>query len=91
MQDEGSRVLPIVTEGGSHPFTMRWCQLQRLCHKGYRIILDSKPGQSGVLPKHTGEWVGLREEKRCPHVRQLDFSRIDSWQKDIEGLQVDTV
>ena len=34
----------------------------KVCHKGYRIILDSEPGQSGVLHKHTGERIDLREE-----------------------------
>ena len=35
----------------------------KVCRKGYRIILDSEPGQSGMLHKHTNEWIGLREEK----------------------------
>ena len=30
--------------------------------KGYRIILDYEPGQSGMLHhKHVGEWIGSRE------------------------------
>ena len=28
-----------------------------------QIILDSKPGRSGMLHKRTNEWIGLREEK----------------------------
>ena len=36
----------------------------KVCRKGYRIILDSEPGQSGMLHKHTNEWIGLREEKK---------------------------
>ena len=35
----------------------------KVCRKGYRIILDSKPGRSGMLHKRTNEWIGLREEK----------------------------
>ena len=34
----------------------------RVLCKGYRIILDSELGQSGMLHKHTNEWIGLREE-----------------------------
>ena len=34
----------------------------KVCQKGFRIILDSEPGQSGMLHKHTNEWIGLREE-----------------------------
>ena len=35
----------------------------KVCHKRYRIILDSEPGQNGMLHKHTNEWIGLRAEK----------------------------
>ena len=35
----------------------------KACHDGYRIILDSELGQSGVLHKHTNDWSGLREEE----------------------------
>ena len=35
----------------------------KVCRKGYRIILDSEPGQCGMLHKQTNEWIGLREEK----------------------------
>ena len=35
----------------------------KVCHKGYRTILYSEPGQSGMLHKHTNEWIRLREEK----------------------------
>ena len=42
-----------------------------VCRAGYRIILDSEPGQSGTLHKHTNEWIGLREEK--------DVYVFDSW------------
>ena len=35
----------------------------KVCHKGYRITLDSELGQSGMFHKHTNEWIGLREEK----------------------------
>ena len=35
----------------------------KVCHKGFRIIMDSEPGQSGMLHKHTNEWIGLREEE----------------------------
>ena len=62
----------------------------KVCHKGYRIIMDSEPEQSDMLHKRTGEWIGLREEW-CPRFQRLDFSRNDSWQKEIEGPQSDTV
>ena len=32
-------------------------------HEGYRVILDSEPGQGGMLHKHTNEWIRLREDK----------------------------
>ena len=35
----------------------------KVCREGYRIILDSEPGQRGMLQKHTNEWIGLRDEK----------------------------
>ena len=71
VQDEGFRVLPIVTEEGLHrcmnfrvaPVHKALVSASKVCRKGYRIILDSKPGQSGMLHKHTNEWIGLREEK----------------------------
>ena len=43
----------------------------KVCREGYRIILDSEPGQSGMHHKHTNEWIGLREEK--------GFHVFDSW------------
>ena len=71
VQDEGFRILPIVTEDGLHrcmnfrvaPVHNALVSASKVCHKGYRIILDSEPGQSGMLHKHTNEWIGLREEK----------------------------
>ena len=71
VQDEGFRVLPIVTEDGLHRCMNFRVALvhkalvsaSKVCHKGYRIILNSEPGQSGMLHKHTNEWIGLREEK----------------------------
>ena len=71
VQDEGFRVLPIVTEEGLHrcmnfrvaPIHKALVSASKVCRKGYRIILDSEPGQSGMLHKHTNEWIGLREEK----------------------------
>ena len=73
VQDEGFRVLLIVTEEGLHRcMNFRVARVHKalvsaskVCHKGYRIILDSEPGQSGMLHKHTNEWIGLREEKGC--------------------------
>ena len=69
--DEGFRVLPIVTEEGLHrcmnfrvaPVHKALVSASKVCRKGYRIILDSKPGRSGMLHKRTKEWIGLREEK----------------------------
>ena len=71
VQDEGFRVLPIVTEEGLHRCMNFRVALvhkalvsaSKVCRKGYRIILDSKPGRSGMLHKRTNEWIGLREEK----------------------------
>ena len=71
VQDEGFRVLPIVTEEGLHrsmnfrvaPVHKALVSASKVCRKGYRIILDSKPGRSGMLHKRTNEWIGLREEK----------------------------
>ena len=71
VQDEGFRVLPIVTEEGLHrsmnfrfaPVHKALVSASKVCRKGYQIILDSKPGQSGMLHKRTNEWIGLREEK----------------------------
>ena len=71
VQDEGFRVLPIVTEEGLHrcmnfrvaPVHKALVSASKVCRKGYRIILDSKPGRSGMLHKRTNEWVGLREGK----------------------------
>ena len=51
----------------------------KVCHKGYPVILNSEPGQSGMLHKHTNDRIVLREEKGV------------CWQKEIEGPQFDTV
>ena len=71
VQDEGFRVLPIVTEEGLHrcmnfrvaPVHKALVSASKVCRKGYRIILDSKAGRSGMLHKRTNERIGLREEK----------------------------
>ena len=71
VQDEGFRVLPIVTKEGLHrcmnfrvaPVHMAFLSASKVCHKGYRIILESEPGQSSMFHKHTNDWIGLREEK----------------------------
>ena len=71
VQDEGFRVLPVVTEEGLHrcmnfrvaPVHKALVSASEVCRGGCRIILDSEPGQSGMLHKHTNEWIGLREEK----------------------------
>ena len=64
----------------------------KVCHKGYRIIVDSEPAQSGMLHKHTNEWIGLREEKSRLRFRQLDFSGNNgSWEKEVRGCQFDAV
>ena len=100
MQDEGFRVLPIVTEEGMHRCMNFRVALvhkalvsaSKVCRKGYRIILDSELGQSGMLHKHTTERIGLREEKEgCLRFRQLDFAGNDSWEKEVTGRQFDAV
>ena len=71
VQDVGFRVLPNVTEEGLHrcmnfrvaPVHKALVSASKVCREGYRIILDSEPGQSGMLHKRTNEWIGLREEK----------------------------
>ena len=71
VQDEGFRGLPIVTEEGLHrgmnfrvAFVHRaLVSVWKVCRKGYQIILDSKPGRSGMLHKRTNEWIGMREGK----------------------------
>ena len=71
VQGEGFRVPPIVTEEGLHrcvnfrvaPIHKALVSASKVCRKGYRIILDSELGQSGMTHKHTNEWIGLREEK----------------------------
>ena len=71
VQVEGFRMLPIVTEEGLHrcmnfrvaPAHKALVSASKVCRKGYRITLDSEPGQSGMLHKHTNERIGLREEK----------------------------
>ena len=99
VQNEGFRVLPIVTEEGLHrcmnsrvaPVHKALVSASKVCREGYRIILDSVPGQSGMQHKHTNEWFGLCEEKRCLRFRRLDFSGNDSWEKEVRGLQFDAV
>ena len=94
VQDEGFRVLPIVTEEGLYrcmnfrvaPVHEALVSASKVCRKGYRIILDSEPGQSGMLHKHANEWIGLRLR-----FRQLDFSGNDSWEKEVRGRQFDAV
>ena len=69
VQDEGSRVLPIATEEGLHrcvkfrmaPVQKALVSAPKVCHESHRIILDSEPGQSGMLHKHADEWIGLRD------------------------------
>ena len=71
VQDEGFRVSPSVTEEGLHRrtcFKMGFVHkalvsASKVCHRGYRTILNSELGQSGMLHKRTGEWIRLREEK----------------------------
>ena len=98
VQHEGFRV-PIVTEEELHrcmnfrvaPVHKALVSASKVCRKGYRIILDSEPGQSGMLHKHTNEWFGLREEKRCLRFRWLGFSGNESWEEKIGVCQFDTV
>ena len=61
---------PIVTEEGLHhcvnsrmAFVHKALVSASECHEGYRVVVDSNPGQSGMPHKNTGEWIGLREEK----------------------------
>ena len=61
VQDDGFRVLPTVTEEGLHrsmnfrvaPVHKALVSASKVCRKSYRIILDSKPGRSGMLHKRT--------------------------------------
>ena len=72
VQDEGFRVLPIVTEEVFHRclsfrvgylFTQHLYQRRRYAAKVTESSWDSELGQSGMLHKHTNEWIGLLEEK----------------------------
>ena len=63
----------------------------KVCREGYRIVLDSKLGQSGMLQKNTNEWIGLREKKSCLRFRQLDFSGNDSCRKRSEVVNFDAI
>ena len=71
VQDEGFRVSPSLTEEGLHrcmSFRVAFVHkalvsASKVCHRGYRTILNSELGQSGMLHKHTGEWIRLREER----------------------------
>ena len=64
-QDEGFRVLLFLIEEGLHrcmnfrvaPVHKALVSASKVCRKGYRIILDSELGQSGMLHKHTNEWI----------------------------------
>ena len=73
------------------PFHKALVSASKVCRKGYQIILDSKPGRSGMLHKRTNEWIGLREEKRCLRFRWLGFSGTDGWEEKIGICQFDTV
>ena len=33
------------------------------CPQSIGVSIESEPGQSGMLHKHTNGWIGLREEK----------------------------
>ena len=63
-------MLPIVTEEGLRrcvnfrvaPVHKALVSALKVCREGYRIIPDSEPDQSGMLHKHTTEWIELREE-----------------------------
>ena len=83
VQNEGFGVLPNFVHKAL-------VSASKVCRKGYRIILDSEPGQSGMLHKHTNEWIGLREEKSV-YVRWLGFPGNDSWEEKIGVRQFDTV
>ena len=99
VQDEGFRVLPIVTEEGLHrcmnfrvaPVHKALVSASEVCRKGYRIILDSKLGRSGMLHKRTNEWIGLREEKVVYVLDGWGFSGNDSWKEKTGICQFDTV
>ena len=71
VQDDGFRLLTILTEEGLHrsmnfrvaPVHKALVSASKVCRKGHQIILDSKPGRSGMFHKRPKEWIGLREEK----------------------------
>ena len=79
VQDEGFRVLPIVTEEVLHrcmnfrvgPVHKALVSASKVCRKGYRIILDSDPGQSGTLHERMDR---VARRKRCLRFRWLGFS-----------------
>ena len=96
VQDEGFRVLPIVTEEGLHrsmnfrvaPVHKALVSASKVCRKGYRFILDSEPGQSGMLHKHTNEWIGLREEKGVYFFDDMVSPAMTAWRKRSEAVSL---
>ena len=67
VQDEGFRVLPMVTHRCMSfrvaPVHRALVLASKVRHEGNPFIVDSELGQSGMLHKYTNEWIGLREEK----------------------------
>ena len=71
VQDEGFRVLPIVTEEGLHrcmnftvaPIHKALVSASKVCRKGYRIVWDSEPGQSGMLHNTRTNGSGCAKKK----------------------------
>ena len=84
VQDEGFRVLPLVTEQGLYrcknfrvaPVHKALVSASKVCRKGYRIVLDSESGQSGMHHKHTrrkrSEVVSL-----TPYEHNVDVTLVD--------------
>ena len=73
-----------------HLFPKHWCQHRKCAAK----VIESFwiPSLVKVAIVHTHEWMErVAWRRRCLRFRQLDFSGIDSWEKEVRGRQFDAV
>ena len=89
-QDEGSRALPIVTQRGLHRCMNFRVALvhkalvsaSKVCHEGYRIILDSEPGQSSHEVGVEGEEANLARglpSPTQPTRKEIQDGKVTCW------------
>ena len=95
-KDEGLRVLPDVTdEGVASLYELPSCtsskalvSAPKVCHKGYRIISDSKPGQSGQCPKRSCWRRGSQSSARPPVSNTAETQRNQGKRIDASASQI---